>query len=94
MMKMHPAAPPQVIGGIDIFGDKANLCGPADKLVVLRAALGSNQRQNRTAIRGRDRYPTVKFETAIGNYAESKPVYIELQASVMIAYEDVGLENP
>src|ERR1700722_4041903 len=78
---------------MDIFGDKANVCVAPDVFVIFGAAPGSDQRQDRTAIRWRDRHPTVKFEAAIGNYAKSELIYIEFQASVVIAYEDGRVED-
>jgi hypothetical protein len=92
-MELYSATAPQLVSGIDIFGDESNLRIPANEFVIFRAALGSKHRQNSTAIRRRDRHPTVKLEPAIGNYTESELIDIELQASFVIAYEDIGLEN-
>jgi hypothetical protein len=90
---MYSTTAPQLVSGIDIFGDESDVRIPTDEFVVLRAALGSNHGQNSTAIRRRDHHPTPKLETTIGNYTETELIDIELQASVVISYEDIGLEN-
>src|ERR1700722_4357818 len=92
-MEMYSTAAPQFVNGKDIFGKETIRRTPADAFVVLRAPLGSNHRQNSAAIRRRDCDPTAKLETTIGNHAESELIDIELQASVMVAYENIGLEN-
>src|ERR1035438_9395537 len=44
--KANPAVAPFVELGQDIFGDERNLRGPADELVLLGSALGSDQHEN------------------------------------------------
>src|SRR5882757_9490496 len=93
MEKTHPAAAPQIVGGMNVFGDKRNLRVPADQLVVLRAALGGDHRQDRAAVGRRNRHPSAEFETRFGNNAESKLIDIKLQRSIVIANKNIRLEN-
>ncbi len=50
MTKTNPAVAPFVELGQDIVGDEGNLRGPADELVLLRAALGSDQHEHRGTV--------------------------------------------
>src|SRR5580704_6166266 len=94
MEKADPAAPPQLEGSIDIFGDERYLGIPAYELIVFRAAFGSDEGENRTAIRRGHGHPaSAKFKSGVGEHTESQLAYVELQTSIMVANEDGGLED-
>ena len=66
----------------------------ADAFVVLRAPFGSDEGENRTAIRRSNRHPaSAKLKLGVSNYTESQLAHIKLHASIMIANEDGGLED-
>src|SRR6202050_5333100 len=94
MKKADPAATPQLEGRVDILGDERNLRIPPDELVVLRATFGSDEGENRTAIRRSNGHPaSSELEASVGKHTESQLVHVELQASIMVANEDGGLED-
>jgi hypothetical protein len=93
-MKADPAAPPQLEGRVNILGDEPNLRMPADVLVVFRAPFGSDEGENRAAIRRSYGHPAAaKLEASVGQHTESQLVDVELQASIVVANEDGGLED-
>src|ERR1700724_999413 len=94
MMEADPAAAPQIVGGIDIFGDEGNLCVPPDQLVVVCATLRGNQCQNRTSVRWRNCHPPAELEAPIRHNAEPKLIDIEAPAALVVPHEDVGLDDP
>jgi hypothetical protein len=94
MLKMNAALTPLLERGINIFGDESNLTGPANELEFFRFGLRSHQYKDRAAIWRRNSYPAVTgFEADIGDQPESKPVQVELQASLLVANENGALEN-
>jgi hypothetical protein len=94
MMKADPAATPQLEGRVDILGDERNLRMPANALVVFRAPFGSDEGENRTAIRRSNGHPaSAKLKAGVGHYTESQLAHVKLQASIMVANEDGGLED-
>src|ERR1700732_1921340 len=94
MKKADAAATPKLEGCVDILGDECNLRMLANALVVFRAPFGSDQGENRTAVRRSNGNPTsAKFKAGIGNHTESQLAHVKLQASIMVAHEDGGLED-
>src|ERR1700760_3452480 len=93
MVKMHSTAAPQFKRGVDIFCDETDLGWPTDELVVFRTTLGSNQCKDRTAVRRCNCNPAAKFETTVRNHAEPELIHVEVEASIVIANENIGLEN-
>jgi hypothetical protein len=94
MMKADPAATPQLEGRVDILGDESDLRMPANKLVVFRTSFGSHQGENSTAIRRSNRCPaSAKLKAGVSHYTESQLAHVKLQASIMVANEDRGLED-
>jgi hypothetical protein len=94
MMKTNSALTPVVKLGSDVFGNKNNLSGPANEPVFFTVWLGSDKRKERGAVRGCNCYPAASaFKVVINDYAESKLVPVESQASILIANEDGSTEN-
>lgn len=94
MKKDDPAAAPKLEGRVDILGYESNLRMLANALIVFGATFGSDQRENRTAVRRSHCHPaSAKFKAGIRNYTESQLAHVKLQASIMVAHEDRGLED-
>src|SRR5262245_40103040 len=90
----NSALTPLLMHGIDIFSDENNLPCPADQLIFFGAGGRSDKRNDRAAVRRRDRYPAANaFNVVVGHQTESELVQVELQAPIMIADENRGEEN-
>jgi hypothetical protein len=93
-VKANPSCLPLVNLGHNIFGHQHGVPAAANQLVFRRVALGSNQRENRAAIRRRDCHPTsAGFVILINHEGKSKLVNVEPQTAVLIADEDIDTEN-
>ena len=89
MLKLNAALTPFPELGRDVFGDKDDLGGPADELVLSRPGPRCNKREHRRSVGRGDRYPAGTGRKAgIEGQGESQLVQIESQASVVIANED------
>ena len=76
--------------GRDVFGDKNNLGGAADELVLLRLGLGNNKRKDRAAVRRGDGYPAVtRLKSGIEGQMESELIQVEAQAAILVTNVDV-----
>src|SRR5690242_11092135 len=78
--------------GEHIFGDKRDLCGPADELVLLGIALGGHECEVGAAIGGRNGDETAHgkvfgsfFVAAIEDELEAELVHVEAEAAIQIA---------
>ena len=95
MTESNPALAPFAELGGDIFGDKNNLCGPANELVLCRIGIRRDQRQHRRAIRRRDRYPALAgLQAGVKCQIETQLIQVEPQASILIAHINVDRVNP
>jgi hypothetical protein len=91
MLKADAAFGPFLELGSDIFGDKNNLRGPADELVLLRVGLGDDKRKDRGAIGRGDGNPTVTgLKPGIKGQMESKLIQVEAQAAILVTNENVN----
>ena len=89
--KAHAARAPFTELGENIFGDKSDLRGPANELVLLGIALRDGERQVRGTVGRRDGYKTAAgkfFIASVEDQLESKLVHVETQAAVQIANVD------
>ena len=95
MVEANPALAPFAKLGGDIFGDKNNLRGPANELVLCRIGIGRDQRQDRRAVRRRYRYPALAgLQAGIKRQIEPQLIQVESQASILIANINVDRVNP
>src|SRR5262249_39985107 len=90
LVKTNSSLAPFLEFGSDIFGDKDNLRRATNQLVFLRCGLGSDEREDGSAVRRRDREPAIAgLKADVKGDLESKLVAIETQAPLLIAHEDV-----
>src|SRR5689334_24105655 len=74
--------------GEDIFGDKRDLCGPADQLVLLGIALGRDEGEVRGAVGRRDGNEIASgkfFIAGVEDKVEAELVHIEGETAVEVA---------
>ena len=89
ILKANPALPPFLELGHDVFGDKSNVCGPSNQLVLFRVGLGRHQRQVRSAFGRGNGYPAASgLKAGIKGQIEPKLLHVEPRASVQIANVD------
>jgi hypothetical protein len=94
VMEPHTAVVPELIGGVDVFGEKADLGVASDELVVLCARLGSDEGEDGGAVGRGDGDPAaIEVEARIGDDAEAELVDVKLQALVVVADVDGGFED-
>ena len=90
MTKTNPAFAPFVELGQDVFGNERNLRGPADELVLLGSALGSDQHEHRGTVGRGDGYPAAAgSKLGVEGQIESKLAQIEAQAAILVSDVDV-----
>src|SRR5271157_606889 len=92
--KLDSALSPFAKLGYDIIRNKHYLRRPADEPVLFGVGFGCNQRKYGAAVRGRNRHPALTGSKAdIAHQTKSHLVYVESQALVLIANEDVNRVN-
>ena len=80
---------PLLVLGSDIVGDENNLSGPADELRRFRAGPRSDDRKERGAVGGCDRYPAIaRLRVIVDDEFEAELAQVELQGLVLIAHQD------
>ena len=85
---------PELVGGVDVLGEEADLGVAADEAVFVGAGFGSDEREDGLTVGRGDRDPTaVVGEVDIGEDAEAELVDVEVEASVVIADVDGGFED-
>src|SRR5437016_10605588 len=89
MTKPNPALTPSVEFGSDIVGNKYRLSRTTDELIFFRLGLGSDEREQRGAIRRANQNEAAMLpKLVINDQTESKLVQVKSQASILIANED------
>ena len=82
------------VSGHDIFGYKGDRRGLADQLVLIRVGFRRDQRKHRGAVRRRNSYPALSgLKAHIKGEVEPELIYVEPQASVLIANKNVDRVN-
>jgi hypothetical protein len=67
LVKTHTVPLPELVGGVDVFGDEADLGVAADEMVFFGAGFGSDEREDGLTVRRRDRDPAaVEREIDVG----------------------------
>jgi hypothetical protein len=91
ILKPNSALAPFPIFGQNIFGNKDDLCGPADERALFGVGFRCDQRKHGTAIGRGDRYPALtRCKADIADQTEPQMVQVESQALILIANEDVN----
>src|SRR5437764_2455267 len=94
MMKAHATLSPLAIQGSHIFGYKNNLRGPANKLVLFRLCIWSNEVEHRSSIgRGHTHSAQAGLKDHIRNHREPNLIHVKLQALLQVTNENVNRLN-
>ena len=94
LVEAHAVLLPELVGGVDVLGDEADLSVAADEPVFVGAGFGSDEREDGLTIRRGDCDPTsVVGESDVGEDAEAKVVDVEIEAAFVIADVDGGFED-
>ena len=90
----HSALSPLAVSGYDIFSYKRYWSGLTNQLVFVRVGFRCDQRKHGSAVWRRNPYPALSgLNTHIKGEVESQLIYIEPQASVLIAHENIDCVN-
>ena len=93
--KSDPTLAPFAVQGHHVLCNKHDLARAPDEFDPFRVGPGYNQGEHRAAVRRRNRYPTLPGpEANIPDQAEAELIQIEVEASILIANEDVDRMNP
>ena len=85
---------PELVGGVDVFGDEADLGVAADESVFFGAGFGSDEGEDGLTVGRGDGDPAaVEGEIDVGEDAEAELVDVELEASFVVADVDGGFED-
>src|SRR6266478_4139573 len=87
-VKTDPPLGPLLEIGHNIFGNKNNVPGAANKLAFLGVGLRIDEDKHRRAIRRSDCYPAPDRYMGISDQVESELVHVESEASIHIGNED------
>ena len=95
MGKYHPPLAPLMELGHHVLGHERDVRSPPDEFVFLRAPLRRNQHQHRRSIRRRDSHPPPpRPQFSVERQAETKPIHVEAQRSLLIAHIDIDRVDP
>jgi hypothetical protein len=90
MTKANATLPPFRIFRGNVFSNKRNTCGTADKFVFLRLRVRCNQREHGRAVRRSDGHPSLAgLKADVKGQAEAKLVEIKAEALLLVANEYV-----
>src|SRR5271170_7069281 len=85
---------PELVGGVDVLGDKADLGVAADESVVLCARLGRYEGDDGSAVGRSDGDPAaIEVEAGVGDDAEAELVDVELEAQIVVSDVDGAFED-
>src|SRR6202035_2627681 len=89
LVKAHAEPLPELVGGVDVLGEEADLRFSADEPVFVGAGFGSDERENGLTIWRGDRDPAaVVGEIDVGEDAEAELVHVEVETAFVIADVD------
>jgi len=93
-VELDAATAPELEGGVDVFGDEGDLGAAADEFVIFGAAFGGDEGENGAAVGRSDGDPaSAKLELGVGDDGEAELADVEVEAAIVIADEDGGLED-
>ena len=85
---------PELIGGVDVLGEEADLGVAADEAVFVCASSGSDEGENGLTIGRCNRDPAAVIGGAdVGEDTEAKLADVEVDAAVDVADVDGGFED-
>ena len=94
LVKAHTESQPELIGGVDVLGEEADLGVAADEAVLIGAGSGCDECEDGLAVGRRDRDPSaVVGGVDVGEDTEAKLVDVEVDAAVDVADVDGGFED-
>ena len=94
LVKAHAVLLLELVGGVDVLREEADLRVATDETVFVGAGFRSDKREDGLTIGRGDGDPTaIVGEADIGENAETKLLDVEIEAAVVIADVDGGLED-
>ncbi len=72
LIEADAAAGPEIVGGVDVFGDEGDLGGLADEAEIFRAAGRGDEGEDGAAVGRGNGDPAAEFEALVGDDAEAE----------------------